>query len=171
MKVFVLTMALGLQFFSDQAQTTGTVRVYNSEGEQENGWARSFFIPATPRRVYERYKGKIQFLNDQVFQYGDQELRVEPDSTALLAIFDGGILYPGMFSGGAVQLIAGVKEMEFLRTATIRRFRMLVRFIGRANPVLYFFELTNTSATTRMPTDVFIRGAALTIFKEYTVLL
>ena len=96
---------------------------------------------------------------------------MEPDTTGLLVIFASGVLYPAIFGARDVQVIAGVKEMEFLRTATARRFRMQVRFMGMANPVLYFFELTNATAKIDTPADVFIKGALLTFFKEYSVLI
>jgi hypothetical protein len=154
-----------------KVQADDTIRPYKTEGEQEDGWAKTFFVPAAPREVHVRYKGQIQSINDHVFRYSDQVLRVEPDTTGLLAIFATGILYPGIFSRGDIQVIAGVKEMEFLRTPTARRFRMQVRFMAMANPVLYFFELTNDKANVDTPTDAFIKGAVLTFFKEYSVLI
>jgi hypothetical protein len=171
MKVFIATLLCCLRFIIGQAQTADTVRVYSSEGEQEDGWAKAFFVPAAAREVHERYKGDIQFLNDHTFRFGEQVLRVEPDTTGLLAIFASGLVYPALFSGRDVQVVAGVKEMEFLRTPTARRFRMQVRFMGMANHVLYFFELTNDKATADTPMDAFIQRAVLTFFKEYSVLL
>jgi hypothetical protein len=180
MKVSIAILVCCYCFVVGKAQSTDTIgkveagdtiRQYKTEGEQEDGWAKTFFVPAAPRQAHERYKGKIESINDHTFRYGTRILRVEPDTTGLLAIFGTGILYPGMFRRGDIQVIAGVKEMEFLRTPTARRFRMQVRFMGMANPVLYFFELTNDKATVDTPTVAFIQGAVLTFFKEYSVLL
>ncbi len=171
MKVFLATLIFSFSFVLSRAQTADTVRVYKNEGDQEDGWARAVFVRAAERQAHERYKGKIESINDHTFRFGEQVLRVEPDTTGLLAIVASGLVYPALFGGRDVQVVGGVKELEFLRTPTARRFRMQVWFTGMANPVLYFFELTNVKATVATPTDVFIQGAVLTSFKEYSVLI
>ena len=120
------------------------------------------------------------------------------ESAEFQAIFETGIFYPGIIFGDVPAVhkttkelsamsdeqrvfynlirsdtvtISNVEELEFLRTPTSRRFRLLIWHMGMANPKLSFMELTNDQATKDTPTDSFTKGGLLTFFKEYSILI
>ena len=175
-----------------------TVPEFKNEGEQEDYWAKMLFEGNYLKQPFERYKGQIIRVNDHTFSYGDKTLLVGADPAGFQTIFASGIFYPGiLFGDGPVihktseelramsdterviysfirndtAVISDVQELIFLRTSSSRRFRMLVWRMGMGNPMLSFMELTNSKSTKKTPTDLFIKGAMLTFFKEYSILI
>jgi hypothetical protein len=198
MKLLTVNMLFGLCFFFGTAQMRNNNSDFKNAGDQEDYWAKILFEGKYLKQPFEKYKGQIVKANNHTFTYGDKTLLVGTDSAGIQAIFEAGIFYPGIIFGDgpaehktAEELstmsdeqkafysfirsdtvaISGVKELGFLRTPTSRRFRLLVWHMGVANPMLSFMELTNDKARKGMRTDLFLKGAMLTFFKEYSIII
>lgn len=68
--------------------------------------------------------------------------------------------------------ISGITELPNLHTfAKKKRFSFWLRRIGMANPIEYYFELTNPNAQPGTSIIDFIKGAKLTFFKFYSIII
>jgi len=170
---------------------------FKDQGEQEEYWGKKFFEEKYQREDYRKYQGDIKYDGKQAFRYGENVLQVFDINPALLEIFSEGLLYNGVFIGEnnapAIVIPDSVSVMErawynFTRhdsliitnigrvsstgaSRKVKRFRCWLSLPGRANPIVYFFELTNERATVLTGTRKFIKGARLTFLKEGWIIL
>jgi len=117
----------------------------------------------------------------------------------LKSIFTLGIFYPQIITGDSVYkkksedelskmtitqkvfynmtkndtlFIGELEELKFLsKDPTIKRFRFWEYRKGFANPVVYFFELTNSSADKTTSLELFIKGASLSFVKKGGIII
>jgi hypothetical protein len=198
MKSLTATVIFFLSFLFGNAQIEDSVRRFRNVQEQEDYLAKTVFVDKNLKAPFEKYKGKIVKVNNHTFTYGDKTLIVGRDPAGFQVIFETGIFHPGILFGDGPAVhktaeelskmsdtqrvfynflrndtatISDVQELKFLRTPTSRKFRLLVWHIGSANPMDSFMELTNFHGRKNMPTKLFIKGAVLTFFKEYSILI
>ena len=68
--------------------------------------------------------------------------------------------------------MSNVEELTDLNPSwTIKRFSFMLIRKGFANPLMYYFELTNKAATKTTPTKTFIEGSRLTFLKQGWVMI
>ena len=165
---------------------------FNNQGEQEDYWAEKFFHEKYRKENYKRFTGDIIVNDKSHIKFGNKILRAY-FSPELKSIFTQGIFYPQLITGDSVSTkkseeevrkmsdgermfynmtqndtlsIGELEELKFLSTyPTIKRFRFWEYRKGFANPQVYFFELTNTTADKSTDFANFIKGATLTFLK------
>ena len=68
--------------------------------------------------------------------------------------------------------ISELEELQFLSNdSEIKRFRFWSFHLGMANPQVYYFELTNESATKNTSLEDFIKNSKLTFVKSGHIIL
>lgn len=179
---------------------------HDSVLQRVNAEVRAAIQPALSERLengiynregFERYKVKIEVLDDCDIRYDSIILRVYNGRPEYRIIFEKGIFYPGIFIGnqlGEIEKpeirpdsitalgscftnynVIGVDVLEEIKleknSFTTKRFRMWQRSCGIANPREYIFELTNDSATETTDLKSFIDNSKLTYFKFITIII
>ena len=182
MKLVIEIVVLSFWSLFGKAQVRDTTPNFNTAGEQEDYWAKKQFEGNYSKQSFKRYEGRVIRADSNLFKYGDQTLKVYASADSFHTIFGLGLFYPNIIfehgqmasflSGGKdTATVSNFEELKFLRKPTCRRFRMLIWQKGLVNPILTFMELTNDKATGDTPAELFIQGAFLTYFNEYSILI
>ncbi|HEY5746932.1 MAG TPA: hypothetical protein VIU12_12695 [Chryseolinea sp.] len=141
---------------------------FSTAGEQEAYWARQLFKKEYKAQKHSKFTGRIQRLDAYSFKFDTVTLRVVNTSPDLLLIFDNGLLQP--WASGLT--ISDIEELKDLSPApTIKRFGFMLIQKGLANPIMYFFELTNKTASKTTDIKTFIKGSTLTFLKQGWVMI
>lgn len=194
--LFLIAMILTFTRATGQNDTLRrqSTQNFTTAGKQEDNWAKELFENVYTKENFKRYSGKIVIVNDNTFGYGDNILKVYSTIEDLKNIFKFGIIHSTIIGGGAVVVkqnidtmskeqkviynfiridtlaISDVKELKFLNNSSVvKRFRFLLWRPGLANPMLYFFELTNDNADRKTELLDFIKGSRLTFFKMQSI--
>jgi len=172
-------------------------RLSNEDSDWANGDARRFFRKNYKRQDHQCFAGKISVPGNEIYKYNEDIIIVHDTTEASQYMFEKGILHSGLFGGGQqvaerpdinsmsanqkalygltrtdTLYIGDITELPFLsKSAKIKRFRFLLFRIGLANPTEYYFELTNPLFKSTDPPAEFIKGATLTFFKQYSILI
>jgi hypothetical protein len=170
--MFKITFVLLLISFSVGAQTTMASAEFKNQAEQEVFWTKQLFEKHYIKAKYKRFDSKI-VVNGNSYEFKDKTLEVTNTTQELRAIFSNGILFPSLFEiefilSGTKQIgISGLEEVSFLsNNPKYKRFKFSSHRKGFLNPTIYFFELTNKSATKNTDILTFINGSTLTFFKD-----
>lgn len=143
---------------------------FRNQGEYEDYSAWKFFKNEYKKESYKTFEDSISKSGNEITFSGHtigvfciKEYK---------HIFTGGIIYPEIIRshkiGGKISNITNVEELTFLESdQKVKRFRMWVSDNELANPIVYFFELTNNKAKgSNLTTTEFIEGAKLTFLKQ-----
>lgn len=174
---------------------------FKNQGEQENYWAKKAFEVGYKKQSYQKYKGlntkegntykygdvmitidtsavlrKIIesgifysdiFAQSAKYQFDFKKIEFitdtnnTPNNSTPHAIRDFNNLYISYF-----------EELKFWKNKpTIRRFKFWLTTKGLLNPIEYYMELTNSKATSKTTTLLFIDKAKLTFFKQGGVII
>ena len=182
MKFLVAIVVLGFWPHFGMAQAKDTSSNFKNAGDQEDYWAKIQFERNYSKKTFTRYVGEVVRADSNLFKYGDQTLKVYATPDSLRSIFGLGLFYSTIIyengqmailtsPGKDTMTISNLEELKFLRKPTCRRFRMLIYVRKMINPILSFIELTNDKATIDTPAGLFIQGALLTYFNEYSILI
>ena len=156
----------------------------NTQGEQEDNWAKTAFGPGYVKQDIAKYQSPI-LIKGSTFYFGNQALNVLSTSEDLKGLFSTGLLYPeliigtcpdsvkqnGLFRCDSLS-ISNIEEIAFLNhSLTQKRLRFLIWRPGFANPQLCFIEIINEKSTAGMTLIEFINGAKLTFYKLGSILI
>jgi len=167
---------------------------FQTQGEQEDYWAKELFKKKYKKQKFERYQGSIQANAEGTFTYDDKVFRIVNTDQKLLPIFKNGILYPNIITGSRKDetkskleldkmtqdqrmlynltrtdslTISNFEELAFLsKSPKYKRFRFLLFRKGSFNPIVYFIELTNKRALPTTDQETFINGSILTFCEQ-----
>lgn len=167
---------------------------FQTQGEQEDYWAKELFRKHYKKQKFERYQGSVQANVEGIFTYDDKVFRIINTDEKLLPIFREGIFYPNIITGNAKSetkskmeldkmaqdqrmfynltrtdslTISNFEEVAFLsKSPKYKRFRFLLFRKGSSNPTVYFIELTNKKALPTTDRETFINGSTLTFCKQ-----
>ncbi|SFB29206.1 hypothetical protein SAMN05660845_2443 [Flavobacterium swingsii] len=166
---------------------------FANQGEQENYWAEQLFKKEYKKQDFEKFKGKIEILNNNQIKFDNKILNIHCPKI-YLPIFSTGIFFPQIIIGNTENnkvltdedvaklnpeerfrynlnrndsfSISELEELIFLSNSPkIKRFRFWSFRHGFANPQVYFFELINEKADNKTSIEKFIKNAKLTYFK------
>jgi len=182
MKLLIAIAVLSFWSLFGMAQVRDTTPNFNNAGEQEDYWAKMQFERNYSKQSFKRYEGQVIRVDSNLFKYGDQTLLVYYSADSFHTIFGLGLFYPNIIyehgqmasflsSGKDTATIFNFEELKFLRKPTCRRFRMLIWPKGLLDPILTFVELSNDNAKGDTCAELFIQGALLTYFNEYSILI
>jgi hypothetical protein len=144
---------------------------FKNTGEQENYWAQKLYENDYKKQKFETYKGDIKIIDDYHICYGQTLLELYNCNLKFKPIFTRGIFYPGILSTGDLKL-SDLEEQPFLsHSVKIKRFKVWFWMPKLANPIVYFFEITNKTATQDTNLSDFIKGSKLTFVKEGWVII
>ncbi|WP_224996864.1 hypothetical protein [Cesiribacter sp. SM1] len=144
---------------------------FKNQGEQEDYWAKELFEKKYKKQVYPRFKRILITEKDNVISFGPTTIELLTNSPDLLPIFTTGLFYPRILDSHSLR-ISDLEELKFLSDSpTVKRFRFWLYHPNRANPQVYFFELTNEKADENTDIKAFIEGASLTFVKDGWIIL
>ena len=175
------------------------IHEFKNQGEQEDYWAKQVFEKERDLIEYQRYKSKILVKSNNEIQFENKTLSINC-SSKFLPIFTEGIFYPQLVIGNTENNkilnniefeklnineqvfykisrndlfnISELEELKFLNNdSKIKRFRFWSFQLGMANPQVYYFELTNESATNNTSLKDFIKNSKLTFVKSGHIIL
>lgn len=107
----------------------------------------------------------IELVDDNPVRYDGKTLLIncKPE---LKPLFTNGMRYPEIFNSQDIK-IGGIEEISFLNNSVqVKRFKFFLSTSYLANPVIYFFELTNKKASAATTLADFIMGCKLTFVKQ-----
>lgn len=141
---------------------------FATAGEQETYWAKQLFKNEYKKQKHSKFKGHISRLDEHTFKFDTLTLRVINTPPDLLLIFDNGLLQPL----GPGLTMSSIEELTDLNPSpAIKRFSYMLIRKGFANPIMYFFELTNKTASKETDIKAFIEGSTLTFLKQGWVMI
>ncbi len=191
----IITLIFIFQFLVCFSQN----REFKNQGEQENYWAEKVFENEYKKQQYDKFKGKIEVINDNEIKFENKILFVDCPKE-YLSIFISGIFYPQLIIGNGENVkilsnqeqeklspeekfnynfrrndnisISAFEELTFLSNSPkIKRFRFWYFRPGFANPQVYFFELTNETAELNTSLENFLANAKLTYIKAAHIII
>lgn len=167
---------------------------FETQGELDDYSDKEFFKTEYKKQKFNRFEGSIVKLGETVYRFDDKTLLVTNTSKELHTIFEKGVFYPFLITGktsserkskkevdsmtpdqkffyhlsrGDSLTISSIKELDIPNTPlTQKRFKFLLWRKSFANPIVYYFELTNKKANKRTTLSDFIKESELTFFKE-----
>ena len=192
-KIIAFLFLFGFSFGFSQ------INEFKNQDEQEDYWAKQVFEKERDLIEYQRYKSKTLVKSNNEIQFGNKTLIIDC-SSKFLPIFTEGIFYPQLVIGNAENKkkinkvefgklnineqvfykinrndlfnISELEELQFLSNdSEIKRFRFWSFHLGMANPQVYYFELTNESATKNTSLEDFIKNSKLTFVKSGHIIL
>ncbi len=167
MKRFILIILLSLTILPASGQKKKEPE-FATAGEQENYWTKQLFKKEYKTQKHLKFSGQIKRLDEYTFLYDTVKLRVINTPPDLLTIFDEGLLQ--QWATGTT--ISDIEELADLNPSpTVKRFKFLVYMRRIANPTVYFFELTNKTASKTTDMRTFIKGSCLTFLKQGWVMI
>lgn len=141
---------------------------FKNQGEQEIYWTKQIFKNGYKTHEYNLFPGKSD-KSGSIVVWGLDSLFITSLSPKFRPIFVKGLIYPELIIG---RFIENIEELKFVeQESEQKRFKLVVGVKGMTNSVVYFFELTNKSATPSTSLADFIGGARLTFFKQAWVAL
>ena len=191
----IVILFLSICTFQTKAQTKDTFVVrtqFANQGEQEDYWAEKLFYEKYQKQEYKNFNGDIVVNDKNHIRFGNKILHAyfPPE---LKSIFTQGLFYPQLILGDSVApkksleeinkmtdeerlfynmtqndtlSMGDFEELKFLsKSPIVKRFRFW-QYRKWDNPVVYFIELTNTSADKSTDLTTFIKGASLTFVKK-----
>ena len=172
---------------------------FRNQGEQENYWAQEVFKSNYKKLKYDKYSGKIENIDNEIFIYGNKSFNLYGVNNTLVRIFSKGILYPQLISGHNSEprktkqeldplstsehliyeymrsddlTITNLEELGYLSNSPkVKRFRLWLGGPKSANPQVYLFELTNINADKKTDLKEFIESSQLTFLKEGWIII
>ena len=144
---------------------------FENQGQQEDYWAKQLFDKEYKKQVYPRFRRILITEKDNVISFGPTTIELLTNSPDLRPIFTTGLFYPRILNSHNLR-ISDLEELKFLSDSpTVKRFRFWLYHPNRANPQVYFFELTNEKADENTDIKTFIEGASLTFVKDGWIIL
>ena len=141
---------------------------FATAGEQEDYWAKQLFKKEYKTQKHSRFSGQIKRLDEYTFVFDTVKLKVINTPDTLLTIFDEGLLQ----AWGSGTTVSDIEELTDLNPSpTVRRFRFILFMRKISNPTVYFFELTNKTASKTTDLKTFIKGSTLTFLKQGCVMI
>jgi hypothetical protein len=199
MRIFFTCILLANAIFLN-AQTTPEEKEvksnnFSNQGEWENYEIRKIFKTNYSRQTHQVFQGKIIRKGD-CYLFDKDFIEAFTNDT-FQVIFEKGILYPELVvrwlnpdTGSqpkreitAVKketsrinfdslTILNFEEIRFVdHLPTQRRFKCWIAFKFMFNAIICLVELTNDSATEKTDMQTFIKGASLTFFRQFGVVL
>lgn len=142
---------------------------FDTQGEQEDYWARKLFQEHYRYQVHPKFNGTIWVKlvkQMQLVSYDRDTLRLVDVDDAFLPLFTEGTLYPTV-AGMNFHQISIIEELKnATNSPKRRRFTFMVFSPFTLNPTKYIFEVKNESASTSTDTKTFMQGAMLTFVKQ-----
>jgi hypothetical protein len=162
-------------------------------------FASEVFKKEYNKHVFEKFKGKIEVIDEGVFRFGDKVLTVDVEDYSVLTIFSQGIFHPNIVGGTPTikeltqaQLDTMSESARFFhnlsRNDTIRigqveslerlnpnfktkRYLFWLYQRGMANPTECYFEIHNSRATKNMTFEEFVKGSRVTFYHKGTIII
>jgi hypothetical protein len=157
---------------------------FSTQGEQEKYWAKKAFETEYVKQDIPRYNARV-LVKGETYYFANQTVTLMSLSEDSRLLFSTGILYPAAIVGPCADSIneshvigcdsiriSNVEELSFLNQSfKHKRFQFLLWRQKLLNPQLCFFELINENATPGMSLAEFIKGAHLTYYKPWSILI
>ena len=139
---------------------------FSNQGEQEDYWAQELFKQDYKTEFYPKFDGIINSNENKIIFGKIQYIEFLDLNSEHQLIFEKGLFYPDIL-GGVNLKIGNLEEMTFLSdNPKVRRFSFWLYRPNIANPLVYFFELTNNKANEKTDWKSFVEGARLTFVKN-----
>lgn len=142
---------------------------FDTQGDQEDYWARRLFQDDYRYQVYPKFNGTIRVnlvKQVQLVSYNSDTLRLVNVDDAFLPLFTEGTIYPTV-AGLSFHQMSAIEELKnATNSPKRRRFTFIVFNSFIANPIKYIFEVKNESASNSTDTKTFMQGAVLTFMKQ-----
>ncbi len=142
---------------------------FDTQGDQEDYWARKLFQGYYRYQVYPKFNGTIRVnlvKQIQLVSYNSDTLRLVDVDDAFLLLFTEGTIYPTV-AGLNFHQISAIEELKNTTNSPKRRRFMFIVFNPfTVNPTKYIFEVKNESASNSTDTKTFMQGAVLTFMKQ-----
>lgn len=187
----IATILLIFIFFSANCQETKVKEpTFETQGEQEDYWAKKLFEKEYKKQEYYKFEGRITVVDEFTIKYDDEILSIYNTKAELKKVFEKGIFYPRIITGPLksgkprkIELesmlfrddslrITDFEEQIFLNYyPKVKRFKFWLYMKGVANPTVYFIELTNENAKAETDIENFINGSKLTFFVKGWMIL
>jgi hypothetical protein len=146
---------------------------FETAGEQEIYWAKEIFKNDYKTVHYKKFEGSVGKVDPLTFKFDTVTFKLIEEQPVFSLILENRLLNPSTLGSS----LHDFEEPEYLKTSPqVKRFKIVVGVwfnggIKLANPIVYFFELTNKKATKDTDIKTFIEGAELTFLKQGWVMI
>ena len=165
-------------------------REYYTQRQADSARAQEIFKKEYKKTYYEKFNGVIltkdtlyqiekkdiiEFITHPLIQFGEKQSIIFFDENSdYQLIFEKGLFYPEIFGFESMQ-IDNMEELGFLSNSpTIKRFSFWLwtyESNGQYWIQLYYFELTNETATKKTNWNSFLENAKLTFLKAGSIII